>query len=130
MPTPGSPALALNYWQTRYVASVTGLDGRGLWITPGSRGLCISDPQAGACCPLTNQATDGFVGAGTSGAHEQTVAGLVPDGNRTVTLVLADGSRRTVPVVDHNVYEATVRGRVVAIINRDAAGRTVRRKLD
>ncbi|MGH2913884.1 MAG: hypothetical protein ACRDMX_02740 [Solirubrobacteraceae bacterium] len=44
--------------------------------------------------------------------------------------MLADGSRRTVPVVDHNVYEATVRGRVVAIINRDAAGRTVRRKLD
>ena len=41
--------MGLNYWQTRYISSVTGLDGPGLWITPGARGLCISDPQAGGC---------------------------------------------------------------------------------
>jgi hypothetical protein len=48
LPTPGT-GMGLNYWQTRYVPSVTGLDGPGLWITPGAKGLCISDPQAGTC---------------------------------------------------------------------------------
>jgi hypothetical protein len=43
LPTPGTGAgyegeMGLNYWQSRYVPSVTGLDGRGLWITPGTRG--------------------------------------------------------------------------------------------
>lgn len=36
--------MRLNHWQTRYVSSVTGLDGRGLRIMPGARGLCINDP--------------------------------------------------------------------------------------
>lgn len=80
----------LNYWQTRYIGSVTGLDGRGLWITP-----------------------------------ETTFEGLVPDGNATVTLVLGDGTREAEPVTE-NVYEATVHGRVVAIVNRDIYGRVVR----
>ena len=49
----------------------------------------------------------------------------MPDGNATVTFVLADGSRKTFLVID-NVFEATVRGRVVAIIDRDIHGRVVR----
>ena len=39
LPTPGTTGgyigqMRLNYWQTRYIPDVTGLDGAGLWITP------------------------------------------------------------------------------------------------
>jgi hypothetical protein len=63
-----------------------------------------------------------------SGGHKTTIDGLVPDGNATVTLVLASGALHSVPVVD-NVFEATVRGRVGAIIDRDIHGRVVRKAL-
>jgi hypothetical protein len=127
LPTPGTEggyvgAMGVNYWQTRYIASVRGLDGPGLWITPGARGLCISDAQAGDCGMLTSRAADGIIGGSTAGGGRETITGLVPDGNRTVTIVLADGTRKTSPVID-NVYEATVRGRIVAIINKNTAGR-------
>jgi hypothetical protein len=115
----------LNYWETRYIGSVTGLDGRGLWITPGAHDVCMSDWNAGSCGAPKPA---GFIGGSTSNGRETTFEGLVPDGNRTVTLVLADGSHKTFPVTD-NVYEATVRGRVVAIINRDIHGRIVRTTL-
>jgi hypothetical protein len=52
----------------------------------------------------------------------------VPDGNSTMTVVLAGGGRKTFPVID-NVYEVTVRGRPVAIINRDIHGRVARAQL-
>lgn len=122
--------LRLNYWQTRYVPSGTGFDGRGLWITPGSNGLCINDPQAGTCGMLNGRNDTWFIGGGTVGASgRQTISGLVPDGNPTVTLMRAGGARRTVPVLDHNVLEATVPGQVVAIIDRDAFGRVSRHQL-
>ena len=54
--------------------------------------------------------------------------GLVPDGNPTVTIVLAGGTRKPFPVID-DVYEITVPGRPVAVINRDIAGRIVRTSL-
>jgi hypothetical protein len=134
LPTPGTDGgyvgeMDLNYWQTRYIPTVTGIDGRGLWITAGTRGWCISDPQASACGMLKSQDASGIIGVGTSNGNKQTISGLVPDGNQTVTLVLANGTHVTVPVVDHNVYEATVPGRIVAIINRDALGRIQRHSL-
>ena len=113
----------LNYWQTRYVPSVSGLDGHGLWITPGRDGYFITDPQAGSGGKLRAQDAFAIIGVGTGTASEETLSGLVPDGNRTVTLVLQSGSHVTVPVVDRNVFEATVDGRIVAIINRDIQGR-------
>jgi hypothetical protein len=134
LPTPGTAGgyvgeMDLNYWQTRYIPTLTGMDGRGLWITPGTRGWCISDPQANACGMLKSQDASGIIGVATSNGNKQTISGLVPDGNQTVTLVLANGTRMTVPVVDHNVYEATVPGRIIAIINRDADGRIQRHSL-
>jgi hypothetical protein len=78
---------------------------------------------------LTSRNAAGFVGGATFAGRQETISGLVPDGNATVTLVLAEGGHETAPVVDHNVYEATVPGRVVAIISRDAAGRVERRSL-
>ena len=133
LPTPGTEGgyvgeMGLNYWQTRYIASVRGLDGPGLWITPGVRGLCISDAQAGGCGMLTGRAAGGIIGGSTVGGGRETITGLVPDSNRTVTIVLADGTRETFPVID-NVYEATVRGRIVAIINKNTSGRIEQRSL-
>ena len=125
----GIGGLGLNYWDIRYVGSLKGIDGRGLWVVPGGRGVCISDPQATACGALSKQGPAGITGPLTGAGDRETLAGLVPDGNSTVTLVLAGGSRVTVPVVEHNVFEATVRGRIVAIINRDIQGRLVRRSV-
>src|SRR5581483_4214007 len=129
LPTAGGGTGDLNYWQTRYIGSLTGLDGPGLWVTPGTRDLCISDPSAGECtAPLSRREDAGILGGITSNGGETTFSGLVPDGNPTVTVVLADGTRKTFPVID-NAYEITVRGRVVAMINRDIHGRVVRTKI-
>jgi hypothetical protein len=126
-------AMRLNYWQTRYVGAVTGPSGlRGLWVTPGVRGVCVYAPTGGWCGSLTRRSDPdggGWSGGSSIGNAEQTIDGLVPDGNRTVTLVLATGARISVPVTD-NVYEATVHGRVIAIIDRNAAGRVVRHRHD
>jgi hypothetical protein len=136
LPTPGTDGgyvgeIGLNYWQTRYVSSVTGLDGRGLWITPGARGVCVSDPKTSGCWMLSSRHPPDGLNAisGTVAAHQQTITGLVPNGNRTVTLVLSSGARKTVPVVDRNVYEATVPGRVVAIIARNTSGKLEQQSL-
>jgi hypothetical protein len=126
LPTPGTGGgyvgeMGLNYWKSRYLPAVTGLDGPGLWITPGARGLCISDPQVSFCGTLTSRDSIGFIGPGATSPAQQTLSGLVPNGNSMVTLVLADGTHRTVPVA-HNIWETTVRGRIVAIIDRNVAG--------
>jgi hypothetical protein len=122
-PPPGGAGtrLGLNYWQTRYIPNVTGLDGRGLWITPGTHGLCISDPQAGTCGAISAQSASGVLGGSTAGTNQTTISGLVPDGNRTVTIERTGGAPITAPVV-HNVFEATVHGRITAIINKDIHG--------
>jgi len=126
LPTAGAVAGDLNFWQTRYIGSLTGLDGRGVWVTPGARDLCIAAPGAGDCtAPLSRGDDAGILGGGTFGQGLATITGLVPDGNATVTVELANGARRTFPVID-NVYEATVRGHPVAIIDRDIHGRIAR----
>jgi hypothetical protein len=122
-------AMGLNYWQTRYIRSVTGLDGPGLWITPGEHGLCINDPNAGGCGMLkTSLKPTGYIGPISVGRRGSTISGLAPDGNVTITLVLANGTERTAPVID-NVYEATVLATVIAIIDRDINGNLARQSL-
>jgi hypothetical protein len=129
LPTAAGGPGDLNYWQTRYIASVTGLDGRGLWITPGTHDVCISDWNAGYCAaPLSPRDDAGILGGSTSNGRETTIVGLVADGNATVTVALAGGARKTFPVID-NVYEITVRGRTVAVIDRDTHGKVVRTSL-
>jgi hypothetical protein len=134
LPTPGisggyTGEMHLNYWQTRFIATLTGLDGRGIWVTPGTRGLCISDPKSTSCAMLDSKRDRaGFIGGITTAKRQQTIAGVVPDGNSTVTLVLSDGRQTNTPVM-HNVYEATVRGKVTAVIDRNSTGQIVRRPL-
>jgi hypothetical protein len=110
------------------VSSLTGLDGRGLWVPPGSSGLCLSDPQASACGWRAQLPPAGFTGTGTVVGHEMTLEGMVPDGNRTITVVLANGKRQTTRVVD-NLFEVAVPGRIVAIIDRTTTGRVERHAL-
>jgi hypothetical protein len=133
----GGGGFALNEWQVRHVASPTGLDGPGLWITPGAHGLCIDDPSAGGCGPyrrirslLSGAWTGGSTIAepgevGRSGIEHrwaETMNGLVPDGNANVTVLLAGGGHRFVPVVD-NVWEVTVPRQIIGLVDRNAAGR-------
>jgi hypothetical protein len=106
---------------------VTGLDGRGLWITPGTRDVCLSDWNAGDCT-VSRPEDPGILAATTSNGDETTLAGLVPDGNPTVTVVLAGGQERLARVID-NVFEITVRGRVAAMFGRDIHGKVVRTPL-
>ncbi len=131
LPTPGVTGgyegeMHLNYWQTRYVRSLTGLDGRGLWITPGTTGICISDPQTTSCGTLNHRDTSAIIGTATTRAGSETLSGLAPDGNKTITLVLSTGAHRTIPVIDHNVWETTLPGRIIALIDRNTSGRTTR----
>lgn len=129
LPTAGGGASDLNYWQTRYIGSLTGLDGPGLWITPGTHDICVSDPNAGDCtAPLSSRDDAGISGGITGNGRATTFVGLVPDGNPSVTVVMADGAHNTFPVID-NAYEFTVRGRAVAMINRDIHGRVVRTRI-
>jgi hypothetical protein len=86
------------------VSSLTGLDGRGLWVTPGSSGLCLSDPQASAGGWRAQLSPAGFIGTGTAVGYEMTF------------------------VVDH-LFEVTVPGRIVAIIDRTTKGRVERHSL-
>ncbi len=124
-------AMRLNYWQARHVGAVTSIAGRGLWVTPGARGVCVYAPIGGWCSPINSRSDPdggGFSGGSSIGNGEQTLNGLVPDGNRTVTVVMASGARIRLPVID-NVYETTVRGHIVALIDRDVTGRSVRHSL-
>jgi hypothetical protein len=133
LPVPGVSGgyvgeMRLNYFKTRYVPGVSGLDGRGLWITPGLDGICISDPETSSCGRLTGRErspANGFLGGWTDGTRSSSISGIVPDGNRFVTAILANGKRRTFPVID-NVFEFTVAGRIVAILDRNTSGHVVR----
>jgi hypothetical protein len=105
----------------------------GTWVIPGSRGICLDTSNTSGCGALSltslvnrheSPISVGMVDS-ASGPRSETILGLVPDGNRVVTVVLASGARRTTRV-SHNLYWITVSARVVALIVRNAAGRLVR----
>jgi hypothetical protein len=130
--------LGLNFAQARFVQTGTGLPadkiGPGVWVVPGSRGVCVMlAPGVGGTCSGPGQPASPDSGglrfvAGDLHARHLLYGGLVPDGNRTVAIVLANGTTRTVPVVD-NLYSITVSGRAVALIDRDSAGHRERFRL-
>jgi hypothetical protein len=100
----------------------------GLWVIPGSHGVSMAEVGSGGGSgnnvPVSMALSGGMITTTCCPPPGQTVSGLVPDGNRTVTVVLAGGATRTVPVID-SVYSITVAGRVTAVIGRDAGGRQI-----
>jgi len=132
----------LNFAQARFVATGTGLFGAkpGVWVVPGSSGVCVLDAlQNGICgprsgyryvhsrncspyCGSASPESGGFRVSSRDDHGRNMYSGFVPDGNRTVAIVLANGTTKTVPVVG-NVYSITVKGRAVSLIDKDVTGR-------
>jgi hypothetical protein len=98
------------------------------WILPGSSGAClIALGVAGygvssGACNSTQAALSGelVVRTGSTSRVSNTLVGLAPDGNATVTITDADGSTRQVPVSD-NVYKV-IGGNPSAITEHDSSG--------
>ena len=99
----------------------------GFWVIPGTRGVGIANGNyGGGANPLTGPGSalsGGMIGT-SFGSNGETVHGLAPDGNRTVTVVLTGGATRTVRVID-NVYSITLHPQAVSVIVNDAAGRRI-----
>jgi hypothetical protein len=121
----------LNVGQTRFVP-LTGTEPpapglpHGVWVIPGSNGLCLQDTGGGGVCGDlggSGSPESGHFVTTTTAKHRQWITGIVPDGSRTVAVVLTNGSHRTAPVVD-NVYSIAITGHAVELITKNAAGQT------
>jgi hypothetical protein len=108
----------------------------GVWLIPGTQGISMLNQEpcerlgkrrirvcggfSGGNAP-TRMVLSGAMVSGLFGPHRETIWGVAPDGNATVTAMLADGTRRTILVVD-NVYTITLKPQSVQIIEKDAGG--------
>jgi hypothetical protein len=110
-------------------ASPNGLS--GVWIVPGRTGLALlyDSLRVGGDWGLSDGAESPLTGrvrmARWYGDGSQTIVGLVPDGNRRVTVLVRGGRRVSAPVVE-NVYSIYAPPHAVALLVKDTAGRTVR----
>jgi hypothetical protein len=121
----------LDFARARFVRTAASAAGTGIWVVPGTSGVCIMDGWArsysggnGTCAALagTRSPDAGGLRYSDRGAGRwNTYRGLVPDGNHTVTIVLAWGGSRIVPVTD-NVFSLRIIGRARALLVRDARG--------
>jgi hypothetical protein len=101
----------------------------GLWVIPGARGVSIAQlgrggPGAGNSVPVSLALSGGMISTTCCVSRSESVWGLVPDGNPTVTVVLAGGATRTVRVID-NVYSIIVTRRALSVIAKDGAGHRI-----
>ena len=85
--------------------------GHVLLVIPGTEGLCttlLDKNNGGGGCPDTQTAMrwGAFGVSGSTGPNGEsnTLSGLVPNGNRTVTINLTNGKKLVVPVHDNVVY--------------------------
>lgn len=101
----------------------------GFWVVPGRLGAAIatssSPPGLSTGGWPLNRVLDGRMVAsvGSAPPHE-TVYGLVPDGNPTVTIKLADGTTKSVRVIQ-NLYAVTLTQRPTTLTATNALGQTV-----
>lgn len=111
--------------------AITNSLGFDLWVVPGSTGTCFvytmrSEPQvvgAGNCAPNAMVLTGGLVsGLYSPDGSEETLIGLVPDGNSSVMVTRTDGSTESVPV-SQNVYIVQGASGLASVTFRDASGR-------
>jgi len=88
-------------------------DGSELWIVPGTEGLCVTLVQGhgagGGCTDLAGVLDWGEAGVSYSGRINghgtYTLNGLLPNGNKTVSVHMATGDTVIVPVHDNIVYK-------------------------
>lgn len=128
----------LDFSRARFVRTAASAAGTDIWVVAGPRGVCIMDgwPHSyiggnGTCAPLAglrSPESGGLRYSDRGPGRRNTYRGLVPDRNRTVTILLAAGGERTVPVTD-DVYSLTISGRARALLVRDANGRPRRFRL-
>jgi len=100
-----------------------------IWVVPGTEGACVNlgsatdmdapDTGGGGCANLSAVLHKGVIVGG-----EQSVFGLVANGNRDVDVCMTSGRRLTIPVRD-NVFYAILPGRPGTLYFRDAFGRPV-----
>lgn len=88
-----------------------------MWVIPGRGSLCYLDTRFAGGCAVTLTGPDspdavGVIGGGGSAGVER-LNGVVPDGNPTVSVALADGTVMKVRVLD-NVFSAAIRPRRTA----------------
>jgi hypothetical protein len=115
--------------RTVEVRVAPGLDA---WVIPGTRGAClrfragsrggVSGAMGGVSGPLASVASRGLCAwvEALDGLH-QTLYGLVPDGNDSVTVELVDGEQVMVSVVD-NLYVLQSAVRLISVAFVNAAG--------
>jgi hypothetical protein len=102
----------------------------GFWLIPGRLGVVIAtlgNPPAGLStdgAPLDRVLAARMVASIGSAPPHETVYGIVPDGNPTVTIKLAGGATKTIRVVD-NAYSVTMTQRPTSLTAKNAAGQTV-----
>jgi hypothetical protein len=127
---PGIPRDLVSGWGLAVgdAAAIANRIGLNLWLVPGTRGTCFAwtelDPGLGGgggdCVPNSLALAGGF--SPIDGRRDEViVVGLAPDGNKAVTLTVADGSSESVPVAQ-NVYLAKARNGFRTVTLRDASG--------
>lgn len=119
--------LDLNLRRARFVDHSPG----AAFVVPGRQGMAIRSVR-----PMVGQAEAGTSVALAGGlfiesprvADRRTIIGVAPDGNRTVTVLLRGGGRRSARVVD-NVYAIVVPPTARTLVIKNSSGRTVRLRI-
>jgi hypothetical protein len=102
-----------------------------LWLIPGREGFCEAHVENGnggsSCGPASSLPRYGSI-MGTGGVHvhgslRYLIGGFVPNGNRTVTIVLDSGASHTVRVT-HNAFVAAFSSPPASVTFKDAPGKT------
>jgi len=127
---PGVPVDLVSGWGLAVgdAPAIANSIGLNLWLVPGNSGTCFAWTKPGAkfaggggdCVP-NRLALAGAFSPIMGGLDGVTVIGLAPNGNKTVTLTLADGSSESVPV-SHNVYVAKAPHGFKTVTLKDATG--------
>ncbi len=104
------------------------------WIIPGSTEVCLmanatkpGDSAGGICGTIAALEQRGLAETTEGPTGAPLVLGLVPNGNATIEVTNADGTKNTVPV-KNNVYEITT-GDPVSATLKNASGATITRQL-
>ena len=104
------------------------------WVIPGSTEICLmanatksGGTPGGICGTISSVEQRGIAETTESASGSPVVLGLVPNGNNSVEVTNANGTKETAPVTN-NVYEITS-GDPVSATLKNASGATTTRRL-